>query len=70
MVSLIIVFLALKRNAEESLLRIVDEIANSPTQFVVEAASTRKELLEREDTDNNGQITIDDTGPKVSNMIV
>lgn len=51
-------------------MNIADEIPHHPTNFIVETNSTQKKLLEREDTDHNFQITIDDTGPKVSYMLL
>jgi alpha,alpha-trehalase len=33
--------------------------------FLVEVESSLEALLDQEDTDQNNQITIDDTGPKV-----
>lgn len=37
-------------------------------KFLIEVDTTLAELLAREDTDNNHQITIDDAGPKVSHI--
>lgn len=45
---------------------LADEPAERSKKFVVNVAQTLKDLQEREDTDNNYQITIDDHGPKVS----
>lgn len=42
-----------------------DEKGSQPRRFVIPVESTLKTLLEREDTDKNEQITIDDLGPKV-----
>ena len=42
-----------------------DEPTELSKKFSVNVDETLKELLEREDTDNNYQITIDDHGPKV-----
>lgn len=38
----------------------------APRKFLIPVESTLKSLLDREDTDHNSQITIDDDGPKVS----
>lgn len=38
---------------------------SEPRQFLIPVDSTLKNLLSREDTDSNFQITIDDAGPKV-----
>ena len=35
-------------------------------KFLIPVEATLKNLLSREDTDNNSQITIEDSGPKVS----
>ncbi|KAF2398202.1 neutral trehalase [Trichodelitschia bisporula] len=47
------------------ILRGADDIPHKATNFIVEVQSTQEALLDREDTDHNHQITIDDTGPKV-----
>lgn len=47
------------------MMAIVDEITYEPRRFVVAVDSTMKVLLDREDTDRNMQITIEDCGPKV-----
>ena len=55
--------------SRETLLTIsvpADEPAERSKKFVVNVAQTFKYLQEREYTDNNCQITIDDHGPKVS----
>ena len=44
---------------------IADEITLAPRRFMVAVDSTLKALLDREDTDRNTQITIEDSGPKV-----
>ncbi len=38
---------------------------SQPQKFIVNVKATLKDLLDREDTDQNHQITIDDNGPKV-----
>lgn len=43
---------------------LLDEYAQ-PQKFIVNVEATLKDLLDREDTDQNHQITIDDNGPKV-----
>ena len=45
-----------------------DESASEPRRFLIPVDSTLKSLLEREDTDQNVQITIDDAGPKVLSL--
>jgi hypothetical protein len=42
-----------------------DEPTELSKKFIVNVDETLNELLEREDTDNDYQITIDDDGPKV-----
>lgn len=42
-----------------------DEVGHESRKFLIPVETTLKELLAREDTDNNMQITIDDAGPKV-----
>ena len=42
-----------------------DEPTELSKKFIVNVDETLNELLEREDTDNDYQITIDDHGPKV-----
>lgn len=42
-----------------------DDTSSEPRRFLVPVESTLKNLLSREDTDQNVQITIDDFGPKV-----
>ncbi|EOD43195.1 putative neutral trehalase protein [Neofusicoccum parvum] len=42
-----------------------DEHASQPRKFLIPVDETLKTLLEREDTDQNYQITIEDSGPKV-----
>jgi hypothetical protein len=44
---------------------LVDELRAKVTDFLLEVESSLGVLLEQEDTDQNNQITIDDTGPKV-----
>lgn len=44
----------------------VDEVSEKPRKFIVNVEATLNDLLQREDTDKNHQITIDDNGPKVS----
>ena len=44
----------------------IDEVSEKPQKFIVNIEATLKDLLQREDTDKNHQITIDDNGPKVS----
>lgn len=43
----------------------MDEAMDNKRKFVIDVDTTLKELLAREDTDKNFQITIDDHGPKV-----
>jgi hypothetical protein len=43
-----------------------DVIGSTGRKFIIEVDATLKNLLEREDTDENMQITIDDRGPKVN----
>ncbi|KKY18422.1 putative neutral trehalase [Phaeomoniella chlamydospora] len=45
-----------------------DESSSLPRRFVLMVDETRKRLLEREDTDGNFQITIDDDGPKTISL--
>ncbi|OJJ49232.1 hypothetical protein ASPZODRAFT_129648 [Penicilliopsis zonata CBS 506.65] len=42
-----------------------DEISAQPRKFLIDVDATLESLLEREDTDKNHQITIEDAGPKV-----
>ena len=42
-----------------------DEPTELSRKFIVNVASTLKELRQREDTDGDWQITVDDRGPKV-----
>lgn len=42
-----------------------DEIPAQPRKFLIDVDATLHALLEREDTDRNMQITIEDVGPKV-----
>ncbi|KAL1852703.1 alpha,alpha-trehalase nth1 [Paecilomyces lecythidis] len=42
-----------------------DEVPAQPRKFLIDVDATLKSLLEREDTDQNMQITIEDAGPKV-----
>jgi len=44
---------------------LTDNIPLSSQSFVVNVDATIETLLEREDTDGDGQITVDDTGPQV-----
>lgn len=46
----------------------VDAAGSRPRKFLLPVEATLKELLSREDTDSNTQITIDDEGPKVSSL--
>lgn len=46
-----------------------DATGEQPRKFLVPVESTLKELLSQEDTDKNCQITIDDSGPKVSSVV-
>lgn len=41
-----------------------DELGNAPRRYLIDVEHTLKELLSREDTDHNVQITIEDHGPK------
>ena len=43
-----------------------DEISMLPRRFVVDVQATLDTLQNQEDTDGNMQITIEDSGPKVS----
>jgi len=45
-----------------------DDTSSEPCRFLVPVESTLKNLLSREDTDKNVQITIDDHGPKVLSL--
>ncbi|RHZ48953.1 alpha,alpha-trehalase, partial [Aspergillus thermomutatus] len=42
-----------------------DELSAQPRKFLIDVDTTLQSLLEREDTDRNMQITIEDVGPKV-----
>jgi alpha,alpha-trehalase len=42
-----------------------DEISLQPRRFKINVEETLQQLLAREDSDQNYQITIDDKGPKV-----
>lgn len=42
-----------------------DEVTRVSRKFLIPVESTLNNLLAREDTDHNMQITIDDAGPKV-----
>jgi len=42
-----------------------DETSAQPRKFLIDVDATLHDLLEREDTDRNMQITIEDVGPKV-----
>jgi alpha,alpha-trehalase len=45
---------------------IADEVSrDAPRKFLINVKECLEELLEREDTDKNWQITIEDLGPKV-----
>lgn len=44
----------------------IDEFPIRPRTFLINVDETLKELLDREDTDKNMQITIEDVGPKVT----
>jgi alpha,alpha-trehalase len=43
----------------------IDEASMIPRKFLIDVEDTLQALLEREDTDQNMQITIEDAGPKV-----
>jgi alpha,alpha-trehalase len=43
----------------------LDEPSELSKKFIVHVATTLKDLQQREDTDGDWQITIDDHGPKV-----
>ena len=45
-----------------------DESTLSSRKFLIDVDKTIASLLEREDTDQNMEITIEDVGPKVSNL--
>ncbi|KAI9743922.1 MAG: alpha,alpha-trehalase nth1 [Claussenomyces sp. TS43310] len=45
-----------------------DERTLPPRRFLIQVDSTLKALQEQEDTDNNMQITIEDSGPKVMSL--
>ena len=48
-----------------------DERMSTPRRFVINVEQTLRLLLQREDTDGNEQITIEDLGPKVGlNLIL
>lgn len=42
-----------------------DPTSGNPRKFLVDVDATLEHLLEREDSDRNQQITIEDVGPKV-----
>lgn len=44
---------------------IADPTSGNPRKFLVDVDATLEHLLEREDSDRNQQITIEDVGPKV-----
>ncbi len=44
----------------------VDAPGDNLRKFLIPVESTLRDLLSREDSDHNSQITIDDSGPKVS----
>lgn len=44
----------------------IDAASAQPRKFLIDIDATLRSLLEREDTDRNMQITIEDVGPKVS----
>ena len=48
----------------------LDDLPSSPRRYIIPVQQTLKELLEREDTDGDMQITIDDAGPKVRPRIL
>ena len=45
-----------------------DDTSSEPRRFLIPVDATLKNLLSREDTDQNVQITIDDAGPKVLSL--
>lgn len=47
---------------------LLDDTTSEPRRFLIPVDATLKSLLSREDTDQNVQITIDDTGPKVLSL--
>lgn len=47
---------------------LVDDTTTEPRRFLIPVDATLKSLLSREDTDQNVQITIDDSGPKVLSL--
>jgi alpha,alpha-trehalase len=47
-----------------------DEVSSQPRRFLIQVAETLKQLLSREDLDENYQITIDDKGPKVRECLL
>lgn len=47
---------------------LADDTASEPRRFLIPVDATLKSLLSREDTDQNVQITIDDSGPKVLSL--
>jgi hypothetical protein len=49
----------------QSLTLLIDEHSFQPRKFLIQVEPTLEALLNREDTDRNMQITIDDHGPKV-----
>lgn len=48
----------------------IDERTLPPRRFLIQVDSTLKALQEQEDTDNNMQITIEDSGPKVYTTVM
>jgi alpha,alpha-trehalase len=50
----------------------MDPTSGNPRKFLIDVDATLDSLLEREDSDRNMQITIEDVGPKVrsGSMIV
>jgi neutral trehalase len=49
---------------------VIDEVPARPRKFLIDVEVTLKSLLEREDTDQNMQITIEDAGPKVGDISI
>lgn len=47
------------------IVRAADENSSEKRRFLINVDATLKNLLAREDSDQNMQITIEDTGPKV-----
>ena len=53
-------------NLQLLIFRFLDETTLLPRRFLVNVQATLDNLQKQEDTDGNMQITIEDSGPKVS----